>query len=71
METLKFKTTIKCSGCVAAVTPVLDKTVGKDNWKVDTEIPEKILSINSPQEVSEADLIKAIASAGYKAERIN
>ncbi|MHA4843598.1 heavy-metal-associated domain-containing protein [Flavitalea antarctica] len=70
METLKFKTTIKCSGCVAAVTPVLDSKVGKDNWQVDIQSPEKILTIDTNEAINETQLVKAIESIGYKAERI-
>jgi copper chaperone len=71
METLKFKTTIKCSGCVAAVTPVLDEKVGKDNWQVDIESPEKILTISPGAPINEAQLVRAIEATGYKAERVN
>jgi len=71
METLKFKTTIKCSGCVEKVTPVLNETVGKNNWQVDLQTPEKLLTINSDKEVSEQDVVKAMESVGYKANKIN
>lgn len=70
METLKFKTTIKCSGCVANVTPVLNEVVGEDNWQVDIQAPDKILTIAS-EEVNPADVVKAIEGAGYKAERLS
>ena len=70
METLKFKTTIKCSGCVANVTPVLNEVVGEDNWQVDIQAPDKILTIASG-EVNPADVVKAIEGAGYKAERLS
>ena len=71
METLKFKTTIKCSGCLAKVTPVLNETVGEDNWEVDIQAPDKVLTIASEDEVNPADVVKAIEGAGYKAERLN
>lgn len=70
METLKFKTTIKCSGCVAKVTPVLNEVVGEDNWQVDIQAPDKILTIAS-EEVNPADVVNAIEGAGYKAERLS
>ena len=46
METKKFKTNIKCSGCVATVTPHLNEAVGEANWNVDITDPAKILSVN-------------------------
>ncbi|MEI6945690.1 heavy metal-associated domain-containing protein [Paraflavisolibacter sp. H34] len=68
METLKFKTTIKCSGCVEKVTPVLNQVVGEDNWEVDTRVPEKVLTIASEEAVNPAEVVKALEGAGYKAE---
>jgi copper chaperone len=70
METMKFKTTIKCSGCVASVTQVLNEVAGENNWKVDTEVPEKILTITSAQDIKEESVIAAIDKKGYKAERL-
>jgi copper chaperone len=67
METLKFKTNIKCSGCVAQVTPELDKTVGKENWAVDVQNPDKILTITA-DEATVAEVADAVARAGFKAE---
>lgn len=69
MEAIKFKTDIKCSGCVAKVTPHLNAAFGEDNWEVDTANPSKVLTV-----VGEADEVKikeAVAKAGYKAERLN
>ncbi|HEU0065240.1 MAG TPA: heavy metal transport/detoxification protein [Flavisolibacter sp.] len=71
MKTLKFKTTIKCSGCLAKMTPVLNEAVGKDNWEVDIQAPDKVLTIASEEPVNAADVVKAIEDAGYKAEILN
>jgi copper chaperone len=46
METVKFKTSIKCMGCVATVTPYLNEAVGEHNWQVDLQSPEKVLTVN-------------------------
>ena len=70
METLKFKTTIKCTGCLANVTPALNEAVGEDNWEVDIQNPDKVLTIASAEELSETEVIKAIEGAGYKAEKL-
>jgi len=66
METLKFKTNINCGGCIAKVTPVLNATAGKGNWQVDTNIPEKILSVNA--ETPSDLIIEKVRSAGFKIE---
>lgn len=70
METVKFKTNIKCSGCVSKVTPFLNESAGASNWQVDIENPDKVLSISAGKEIALEDIIKAVQQAGYKAERI-
>ena len=67
---LQFKTNINCSGCIAAVKPVLDNAAGIENWQVDTTDKNKILTVASagitPQEV-----IKAVEKAGFNIESLN
>lgn len=66
METKQFKTNIMCSSCIAKVTPVLNETFGENNWKVDTQNPNKILTVSTSN--NENDIVKAVEKAGYKAE---
>lgn len=66
METIKFKTDIKCSGCVANVTPHLNAALGENNWKVDTNDPSKVLTVTA--EVTEAKIKEVLSKAGFKAE---
>jgi copper chaperone CopZ len=68
MEPIKFKTDIKCSGCVAKVTPHLDEAVGEDNWNVDVSNPSKILSVVG--ETSESKIKEAVQKAGFKIEKV-
>ena len=70
METLKFKTNIKCSGCIATVTPFLNKTAGEHNWEVEIQNPEKVLTVKTVGKNKEAEVIKSLAEAGYTAEKI-
>lgn len=67
MEALKFKTNIKCTGCLAKVTPVLNETVGEDNWEVDLQDPNKTLTVVN---ASENEVVTAIKEAGYEAEKV-
>lgn len=71
METLKFKTTIKCSGCVAAATPFLNSTVGENNWEVDTKNQDKVLTIIQDKGIDADAIIQAVNAAGYKAEQLD
>lgn len=70
MKTLKFKTNIKCAGCLARVSPNLNEIAGEDNWEVDINTPEKILTVVS-DEVDESSVIFAVNEAGFKADSIN
>jgi len=68
MEKLQFKTNINCSGCVAKVTPFLDKENRIKTWSVNTETPEKILTVET--EGMTAEEIKAVvAVAGFRIEK--
>lgn len=67
METLKFKTTINCGGCVATVTPHLNQIKGIEKWSVDTTNPQKILTIEASGLRPEV-IVEKLKEAGYKAE---
>jgi copper chaperone CopZ len=65
MEALKFKTNIKCGACVATVTPFLNEAVGEGHWQVDTQNPNKVLTVEGS---NEGEVRQALEKAGYKAE---
>ncbi|HEY0898913.1 MAG TPA: hypothetical protein VGD90_06245 [Sphingobacteriaceae bacterium] len=67
MNTIKFKTNIKCNGCLTAVTPFLNKTVGEQQWEVDLQDPQRILSVEG---ATESEVINAVKEAGFQAEKI-
>ena len=69
MGTMKFKTNINCSNCVAKVTPFLDKKAGKGSWSVDTESDNKILTVENSELTSE-DIVKTIKRTGFEANPI-
>jgi copper chaperone CopZ len=69
METNKFKTTIKCAGCVAKVTPFLNEALGENNWEVDYNNPAKVLTVKGEKDLSK--VIEAVEKAGYKAETLS
>jgi copper chaperone len=70
METLKFKTTIKCSGCINKATPFLNNKLGEDNWEVDVQNPDKILTVMADKPVTKDEVIQTVEEAGFKAEFI-
>ncbi len=68
MDTLKFKTTLKCDGCLTKVTPSLNKIAGEGNWKVDLQNTPKILTVTTA--VSDNEIENAFQESGFQAERI-
>jgi copper chaperone CopZ len=70
METVQFKTNIKCSGCIAKVTPVLNELAGTGNWEVDVNKPERILTV-SANGLTEEAIKTAVEKVGFKAEKID
>jgi copper chaperone len=67
MKKLQYKTNINCGGCIATVTPFLNKVKGIEKWEVDTQKPDKILTVQG--EISSEEIEKAVAEAGFKIER--
>ncbi len=67
METLQFKTNINCGGCIAKVTPFLNQVEEIEEWRVDTNNPDKILTI-SGEELSCDLIVETIEKAGFKDE---
>jgi copper chaperone len=66
---MKFKTNIKCGGCIATVSPVLDQAVGAGNWQVDLVDPAKILDITADA-IDAQHIQKILAAVGYQADVI-
>ena len=54
---------------MAKVTPVLNEQENIEKWSVDTENPNKVLTVEG-ENIDEADLVKALSKIGYKAEKI-
>jgi copper chaperone len=69
MKIVKYKTNINCGSCIKSVTPFLNELDNIDEWKVDTENPYKILTVEIDDEDSNA-IIEAVKSAGYKIEEL-
>ncbi len=68
-QNIKFKTTINCSGCVAAVKPHLEKLEGLASWTVDTDDKDKILSVSLAGATGE-EVVESVKKAGFQIEPI-
>ncbi len=67
MKTLKFKTNIKCSGCVAKVTPHLNAVAGIEKWEVDVLNPNKVLTVVATDDKTD-QIQQVVQQSGFKAE---
>jgi copper chaperone CopZ len=67
MEIVKFRTNIKCGGCVATVTPFLDQESNIEDWKVDTGSPDKVLTV-SGRDLDPQRIKNLLKEAGFKAD---
>jgi copper chaperone len=65
MTTLKFKTNINCGGCKAKVSNLLNDEKNIQQWSVDTDNPEKILTVEG-ENINENFILTTIAKAGFK-----
>ena len=70
MSTLQFKTNINCSGCVARVTPKLNETKGIKSWKVDTDNPDKILTVET-ETLTNEPIIEAVKKVGFQIQPLS
>jgi copper chaperone CopZ len=68
MTTLKFKTNINCGNCIKSVTPFLNQEIDIEHWEVDTENPDKVLTIRG--EVTSLQVESIIKEAGFVANVI-
>ena len=69
MTTYKFKTNINCGNCVRSVTGFLDEVPNVKSWAVDTENPDKILTVEG-EAVSLEAVIEAVDDAGFEIELV-
>jgi copper chaperone CopZ len=70
MNTLKFKTSLKCGGCVSAISGGMNSIAGENNWSVDLDSVDKTLIVNLDESQS-AQIEEAVKKAGYQISRLS
>jgi copper chaperone CopZ len=70
MKSLKFKTNIQCSSCIAKVSPVLNNAKSIEHWEVDTTNKNKVLTVQTSS-MEEKEIVQLVKSAGYTAEPLS
>lgn len=66
----QFKTNIMCGSCIAKVTPYLNANNEIKNWEVDTQNPNKVLTVETDN-LNNEKVREIVQQAGFKAEPIN
>ena len=69
MNTLQFKTNIKCTGCLSKASPTLDEKLGAGKWEVDLMTLKKTLTVTS--DLDEKEVIAIVNESGFTAEPIS
>lgn len=69
MNTLQFKTNIKCTGCISKATPILNEKLGEGKWEVDLMTLKKTLTVTS--DLNEKEVIAIVNESGFTAEPIS
>ena len=62
---LNYKTNLNCGSCVAAVKPHLDGDSAIKSWSVDTNDPNKVLTVEG-ENLSESEIKRHVADAGFR-----
>jgi copper chaperone len=70
MEELKFKTTLKCGGCEEKITPGLNAIDEIEEWDVDLESEDKILTVTATKNIKEK-IIKAVEKLGFEISKMD
>lgn len=71
METLQFKTNISSSDDVEAVTLPLNGIEQLDGWHIDTNAPDKLLTVQTT-DTRIGDVVKqAVEKAGFQADQLD
>ena len=69
MEKLKFKSSIKCTGCLKKVASHRSSAKGIVTWDVKLESPNRILAVEG-EGITAEQISDIVSKAGYKVEQI-
>ena len=73
MDTIKFKTSLKCNGCINAIKPGMDAIEGIESWEVFLDVADKVLEVeynNVTENEIKEKIESAVKKAGYKIEKM-
>lgn len=73
MKTLRFKSSLKCNGCVNAIKPGMEAIDNIKSWRVFLDVEDKIIEIETDEDEEKItnEVNNAVTKAGYKIELLN
>lgn len=61
----KFKTNLRCEGCVSSIRPLFDAAPAIKSWRAEVESPEKVLTVEG-DDVTRSQVAELLGKAGYQ-----
>jgi copper chaperone CopZ len=65
MKILTFTTNINCGNCIKSVTPWLNQSDEIEEWNVDTNNPQKVLTAVVKDSTTPETIIDIVTKAGF------
>lgn len=69
MNILQFKTNINCGSCVKSVSGFINEVEAIKNWEVDTDNPDKILTVKG-EDLKPEMVVEVVEEAGFDIEAL-
>lgn len=67
---MRFKTNARCGGCTAIITDALSVLAPKEEWTIDLQTPDKILSHTGSTDVDATAVLELVRGAGFQIEQL-
>ncbi|OEK01560.1 hypothetical protein BFP97_08510 [Roseivirga sp. 4D4] len=65
MKKAIYKTNINCGGCIATVTPFMEQAKSVEDWSVDTDSKNKLLTVSGAN-LDKKEVENLVKSAGFE-----
>ncbi len=65
MKKAIYKTNINCGGCIATVTPFIEKSARIEKWSVDTASKHKLLTVEGA-DLDKDEVVELVKAAGFE-----
>jgi copper chaperone len=72
MKTLRFKSNLKCNGCVNAIKPGMESINDIKSWRVYLDVNDKIIEVETDGNTDKVanSVQDVVTKAGYQIERL-